>query len=379
MKPNTTLMVSISACYSECNCCSKILAKDYSPFLSPSILMKFKDVLNDFLFDEAITLCPIIQDYFRFVELLRIIKGISKRNILFIPAVSVNSFRFKDIVNIVDELVIVSCNVEELVKCNMFVESLQSLGFEDISLYWVLNSLNAHSTLAVIDYCMRRQIKLRVGPALYNSYSEVDIDKTLTSLGIRIGCVYGYLYGHLAKKAYYNEFPITILTRPCNTSYPCRRLFIHPLGLLKKCPLQSDKGKYIGQAKVTDITKIIYSECKPRKHSMPRLTPKIIIGMIVRDDVAIDEKSLELLEIIDYTKSIRSASLVLGIHPSTAIKKLRELETKLGLRLVKTRRGGQDRGRTELTSEGKEVVNLYRRIKKNIMKVLSEEQNTLQP
>ncbi len=347
--------------------------KDYSPFLSPSILMRLRDLLNNFIFDEALILCPLVQDYFKIIELLKIVRDISKRSILFTPIISIGYFKFKDIIDSIDELVLVACDVEDLNKCNMFIESLQSLGFEDISLYWVLNSLNIYNTLAVIDYCMRRQLRLRIGPALYKSYSEVDLDKTLSSLNLRLGCIYGYLYGHLAKKAYYNDFPITVLTRPCNTSYPCRRLYIHPLGLLKKCPLQDINGKYIDQVKVTDITKILYSECKPVKHLMPRITPRITIDMVLEDNLVINEKILELLEIIDYTKSIRSASLVLGIHPSTAIRRLKELEVKLGVQLVKTRRGGQDRGGAELTSEGREVINLYRRVKKNIMKVLSEE------
>ena len=370
----STLIIEPTITCSECRCCPRAYREDVNVSLSPLVLSKIKELLGGYKFDEAIITCPQNVNDERFQEIINIVNDLAEKTILFISTSTLRNIHTRLILDKVDELVITSCTLTSSALQDKFIEVLQSSGFENISLYWIINALNVNYLVTIIDYCMKRQIKLRIGPSIYGEACNLDVEKVMENINVRIGCIFGILYGYIARRAYYDNFPLTILTKPCNLGYSCRKLYIRPPGFVSKCPLLGNKGKYIDEVASIDLTKIIFSECpfiNNNRERLLKLTPKVAIEVLVNNNTIVDEKTLELLEIIDYTKSIRSASLVLGIHPSTAVKKIKELEAKLGVRIVRTRRGGVDRGGTELTSEGKKLVNLYRRIKKSIIEATS--------
>lgn|GEM_PF-1823363 len=92
---------------------------------------------------------------------------------------------------------------------------------------------------------------------------------------------------------------------------------------------------------------------------------------LVLGDIEITEEHIAMLKAIEETGSLKEACNKLNITYPTLKSKLADLETSLGLKLVKTQRGGILRGYALLTEEGKRLVDIYDTLSKNSSKLLS--------
>jgi molybdate transport system regulatory protein len=77
--------------------------------------------------------------------------------------------------------------------------------------------------------------------------------------------------------------------------------------------------------------------------------------------VVLSDWRVRLLEAIDETGSLANAAKALDVPYRTAWYKLREVEDRLGLRLLETQSGGADGGGSRLTSDARELVARFRR------------------
>ncbi len=82
---------------------------------------------------------------------------------------------------------------------------------------------------------------------------------------------------------------------------------------------------------------------------------------------------LRLLQQIKTHKSINKAAKNMNLSYVKALAILNRLETYLGRKIVIRRRGGSDRGGTELTSLGKTYIAEYHRLEQQIRKRADKE------
>ncbi|WP_288004742.1 LysR family transcriptional regulator [Thermofilum sp.] len=79
---------------------------------------------------------------------------------------------------------------------------------------------------------------------------------------------------------------------------------------------------------------------------------------------------VDLLLAIDETGSLQAAAQKLGYSYSFAWSYLKKLEDSLGIRLVELHRGGATKGWARLTKEGRELLELYKKIETEIDKTV---------
>lgn len=85
------------------------------------------------------------------------------------------------------------------------------------------------------------------------------------------------------------------------------------------------------------------------------------VWLEVGGQVALSDWRVQLLEAIDETGSIARAARTLDVPYRTAWYKLRQIEERLGIRLLDTRSGGATGGGTRLTFEARDLVDRFRR------------------
>lgn len=76
-----------------------------------------------------------------------------------------------------------------------------------------------------------------------------------------------------------------------------------------------------------------------------------------------------ILKVIEETNSIASAARKVGYSYKFVWTYIKKLEDVLGLPLVESRRGGKDRGTTELTEVAKLLIKYYEGLQSDIEKV----------
>ncbi len=91
-----------------------------------------------------------------------------------------------------------------------------------------------------------------------------------------------------------------------------------------------------------------------------RLVPRTKLWLEVDGQIALSDWRVGLIEAIDETGSLKRAAARLEVPYKTAWYKLKEVETRLGLRVLETVSGGAEGGGSRLTPEGREMVRRYR-------------------
>lgn len=67
----------------------------------------------------------------------------------------------------------------------------------------------------------------------------------------------------------------------------------------------------------------------------------------------------ELLQRIDQEGSLKAACDKMNISYSKSLRMIKNIESQLGLQIVDSKRGGRERGQSELTEIGKKLISLY--------------------
>lgn len=84
-----------------------------------------------------------------------------------------------------------------------------------------------------------------------------------------------------------------------------------------------------------------------------RIEPVLLLRV---GDTYVSREDIELLKTIDEMKSVRAVMKKMGLSYVALRKRIVELEKGFGVKLVVSKRGGVDRGHTELTPVGKKIL-----------------------
>jgi molybdate transport system regulatory protein len=96
---------------------------------------------------------------------------------------------------------------------------------------------------------------------------------------------------------------------------------------------------------------------------------KIWIGR--GEDVVLSTWRIKLLEAIDATGSLSRAAAALNIPYRTAWERVKEMETRLGMRLLESESGGADGGGSRLTADAHDLCDRFHRVESGIQDVIA--------
>jgi molybdate transport system regulatory protein len=86
----------------------------------------------------------------------------------------------------------------------------------------------------------------------------------------------------------------------------------------------------------------------------------------IEGELVISAWRVQLLEAVAETGSLSEAANRLGVHFRIAWGKVREMEQRLGVKLVETHTGGVGGGGSRLTPAGVELVRKYRQLNEEV-------------
>ncbi len=338
--------------------------------LHPAVLSRILRELKGYVFDEAVISCPNPLLHPKVTELASLMKSVARRLSLFTPVTGLGKVG-KELLKVIDELVVISSSISELKEEEERIKGLLSQGFENVAIYSTVT--REESTLLTAsehaEFCRKYGIPLRLGELPYVNKVPFKLRDTLVKEGCEVSIPYGLKYGYEASVTFMKDYRVIVLERPSGRA--CRMLFIDYYGRISKCPFT----RPLLEAKDASsdlLRKVIYSEC-PTKDVGPDYVPEVRISLRAGRDVIIPPDILALLEVIESTNSLRAACRLLGYNPSTYVEKLRSLEKRLGVKLITSKRGGSLKGVTLLTEEGMRILATYRRVREAIMASLIKE------
>ncbi len=86
--------------------------------------------------------------------------------------------------------------------------------------------------------------------------------------------------------------------------------------------------------------------------------------------VALSEWRIHLLEAVGEAGSLAAAAQRLGVPYRTAWYKLREIEDRLGTRLLEGHSGGSDGGHMTLTPEARDIIRRFHRVSNGVAELV---------
>ena len=89
-------------------------------------------------------------------------------------------------------------------------------------------------------------------------------------------------------------------------------------------------------------------------------------------EVVLSDWRIALLEAVQATGSLAQAAEQLDVPYRTAWYKLKEIERRLGVRLLETQSGGADGGGSQLTAEARQVIARFHRVNAGIDELIAE-------
>ncbi len=107
------------------------------------------------------------------------------------------------------------------------------------------------------------------------------------------------------------------------------------------------------------------------RHNQQLLRPSIEISLI-RENKLFDKNGALLLHMIEYTGTVKEACQKMQISYSKAWGILSTLEENLGFALVDRRPGGESGGGSQLTPEGRDLLNRYERFAAKVKEFADE-------
>ena len=367
----TLILRPVTRCDGECLGCPFSGSTGEKSVIPVKAIDKAVKALSTLVFDEAVILCPNPFHHPRLPYIIGMVKDVAEQVSLFTPVIHVSRLTRSDL-KWIDELVLVASTPGDLVKNDRYIKSLMSQGLENISVYLALrpNSPSMDAVHETIRYCRQYGLRLRLGEPPYASIQLLDLPRMLRRRGYEVTLPHGYRYGYRAMTAWIDGYMATVLAKPLDGK--CRKIYIDPHGRLHKCPFIDQYIDLLQEdIDLNRIRRIIYSTC-PIKCLGDELIPQIRISLMTCKGVEIPKDILDLLELINNTRSFRTACKLLGYNPSTYIEKIHRLEKRLGFQLIDTLKGGRTRGSTILTKEALRIIEEYRKVREMISEKLFE-------
>jgi molybdate transport system regulatory protein len=102
------------------------------------------------------------------------------------------------------------------------------------------------------------------------------------------------------------------------------------------------------------------------------LCPRSKVWLERAGQVVLSDWRVELLEAVEATGSLARAADQLDVPYRTAWYKLKEIERRLGVRLVETQSGGADGGGSQLTAEARQVIARFHRVSDGIEQLIAD-------
>ncbi len=102
------------------------------------------------------------------------------------------------------------------------------------------------------------------------------------------------------------------------------------------------------------------------------LRPRSKVWLERDGQVVLSDWRVALLEAIEATGSLARAADQLDVPYRTAWYKLKEIEQRLGVRLLETQSGGADGGGSRLTAEARQVIARFHRVNAGIEQLVVE-------
>jgi molybdate transport system regulatory protein len=91
-------------------------------------------------------------------------------------------------------------------------------------------------------------------------------------------------------------------------------------------------------------------------------SPRCKVWLEQGGKIVLSDWRIELLEAIEETGSLTTAAKQLDVPYRTAWYKLKEVEDRLGIKLLATQSGGTEGGGSQLTTEGREIIRRFHRV-----------------
>jgi molybdate transport system regulatory protein len=100
------------------------------------------------------------------------------------------------------------------------------------------------------------------------------------------------------------------------------------------------------------------------------LSPRCKIWFERDNKVVLSDWRIELLERIEETGSLAKAAKRLNVPYRTAWYKLKEMEERLGIKLLLTQSGGTAGGGSHLTTESRQIIRRFRRVTEGLSRLV---------
>ena len=100
------------------------------------------------------------------------------------------------------------------------------------------------------------------------------------------------------------------------------------------------------------------------------VSPRCKIWFEQDNKVVLSDWRIELLERIEETGSLAKAAKRLNVPYRTAWYKLKEIEERLGIKILLTRSGGTAGGGSQLTTESRQIIRRFRRVTEGLSRLV---------
>ena len=117
----------------------------------------------------------------------------------------------------------------------------------------------------------------------------------------------------------------------------------------------------------TSPARYAHATCSVARH---RAIAALKIWFEQDSKVVLSDWRIELLEEIEETGSLAKAAKRLNVPYRTAWYKLKEIEERLGIKLILTQSGGTAGGGSQLTIGGRQIIRRFRRVTEGVSRLV---------
>jgi molybdate transport system regulatory protein len=125
---------------------------------------------------------------------------------------------------------------------------------------------------------------------------------------------------------------------------------------------------FVSNGDASDASRCIGGSDEMKSKSKPSLVPRLRI--VTGKDIAFGPGKAELLALVAKTGSIGAAAKRMDMSYMRAWSLIRTMNVCFEAPVIKTERGGHERGGAELTETGQRVLDLYRKMEKTALKAI---------
>lgn len=125
------------------------------------------------------------------------------------------------------------------------------------------------------------------------------------------------------------------------------------------------------EGSMLDLAKNEISEDMVRAHKEQMLHPTLKIAM-AKEQVFMGPGTMQLLELIENTGSVRNACQLMNISYSKGFKMIRLLEEQWGCPVVERKQGGLTGGSSYINEQGKDLMERYRLFSQEVKRMTEE-------